>query len=348
MKKIVLDAMGGDFAPANEVAGALLALREHPGAFELILVGDERRLSEELKKHDAGSVPISVVHASEIITMHDPPTAAVKTKKDSSIAVGMTLHKEGKADAFASAGNTGAMLSASTLILGRIRGVSRPTIGAFFPSLKGVCILLDAGTNVDCRPQHLLEFAVMGSLYASRVLKYANPTVGLLSVGEEDTKGSSVTIETNKLLRTSRLNFVGNIEGRDILAGKAQVIVCDGFVGNIVLKFGESVPAFLKSRLRGYADRGFVQKLRIGLVRTPLRQSLKDMDYEEVGGVPVLGVNGVSIIGHGSSTPKAIKNMIVRAYEVATSQLNPSIEKAMEALADAGTDAASSNQTVMV
>lgn len=333
MKKIVLDAMGGDFAPANEVAGALLALQEHPGAFEVILVGDEARLGNELKKRAAGSLPLSVVHAAEVITMHDPPTAAVKAKKNSSIAVGMTMHKEGKADAFASAGNTGAMLSASTLILGRIRGVSRPTIGAFFPSLKGVCILLDAGTNVDCRPQHLLEFAVMGSIYAQRVLHYPNPTVGLLSVGEEDTKGSAVTVETNKLLRSSALNFIGNIEGRDILAGKAQVIVCDGFVGNIVLKFGESVPAFLKSRLRGYADRGILQKLRIGLVRTPMRQSLKDMDYEEVGGVPVLGVNGVSIIGHGSSTPKAIKNMVLRAYEVSSSQLNSSIEQAIASLA---------------
>ena len=333
MKKIVLDAMGGDFAPANEVAGALLALKEHPGAFEIILVGDESRIREELGSHGAVPASVSTVHASEVITMHDPPTAAVKTKRNSSIAVGMTLHKEGKADAFASAGNTGAMLSASTLILGRIRGVSRPTIGAFFPSLKGVCILLDAGTNVDCRPQHLLEFAVMGSLYASHVLKYADPTVGLLSVGEEDTKGSAVTIETNKLLRASRLNFIGNIEGRDILAGKAQVIICDGFVGNIILKFGESIPAFLKARLKGYADKGLVEKLRIGLVRSPLRQSLKDMDYEEVGGVPVLGVNGVSVIGHGRSTPKAIKNMILRAYEVAMSQLNVSIERAVGAIA---------------
>ncbi len=336
MKKIVLDAMGGDFAPANEVAGALLALQENPGAFEVILVGDEGRLREELARKGAGKYPISTVHASEVITMHDPPTAAVKTKKNSSLAVGMTLHKEGHADAFASAGNTGAMLSASTLILGRIRGVSRPTIGAFFPSLKGVCILLDAGTNVDCRPQHLLEFAVMGSLYATHVLKYADPTVGLLSVGEEDSKGSAVTVEANKLLRASRLNFIGNIEGRDILAGKAQVIICDGFVGNIILKFGESVPAFLKSRLKGYADTGLVQKLRIGLVRTPLRRSLKDMDYEEVGGVPVLGVNGVSIIGHGRSTPKAVKNMILRAYEVAQSQLNVSIERAVATLASPG------------
>lgn len=333
MKKIVLDAMGGDFAPANEVAGALLALKEFPGAFEVILVGDEARVREELKKRDARALPLSVVHAAEVITMHDPPTAAVKAKKNSSIAVGMTMHKEGKADAFASAGNTGAMLSASTLILGRIRGVSRPTIGAFFPSLKGVCILLDAGTNVDCRPQQLLEFAVMGSIYARQVLHYPDPTVGLLSVGEEDTKGAAVTVETNRLLRSSPVNFLGNIEGRDILAGKAQVIVCDGFVGNIILKFGESVPAFLKSRLRGYADRGFLQKLRIGLVRTPLRQSLKDMDYEEVGGVPVLGVNGVSIIGHGSSTPKAIKNMILRAYEVSSSELNSSIEQAIASLA---------------
>ncbi len=332
MVRIVLDAMGGDFAPVNEVAGALEALRSADDQLQVILAGEKEKVDAAIADQRADHPRLSVVHASQVITMHDSPTAAVKQKRDSSLTVGMTLHKDGKADAFVSAGNTGAVLSASTLILGRIRGVSRPTIGAFFPSERGVCLLVDAGTNVDCRAQHLLEFAVMGSVYANRVLKHEKPTVGLLSVGEEDSKGSSVTVEANKLLRRSNLEFIGNIEGKDILKGKAQVIVCDGFVGNIILKFGESVPSFLKSRLYQYAEGGFLRKLRLGLLRTPLRTSLKDMDYEEVGGVPVLGVNGVSIIGHGRSTPKAIKNMILRAMEIAKTQLNKHIEDGIDAI----------------
>lgn len=332
MVRIVLDAMGGDFAPANEVAGALAALREFGAQLEVILVGDKEKIVNALSAHGTDHPGLSVVHASQVITMDDSPTAALKQKRDSSLSVGVMYHKEGKADAFVSAGNTGAVLSASTLLLGRIRGVSRPTIGAFFPSQKGVCLLVDAGTNVDCRAQHLLEFAVMGSVYANKVLKYEKPTVGLLSVGEEDSKGSAVTIEANKMLRKSTLEFIGNIEGRDILKGKAQVIVCDGFVGNIILKFGESVPSFLKSRLMQYAEGSFVRKIRLAFMRQPLRKSLKDMDYEEVGGVPVLGVNGVSIIGHGRSTPKAIKNMIVRAFEIAQTQLNKHIEEGIAAV----------------
>lgn len=329
--RIVLDAMGGDFAPVNEVAGALSALRESKREFEVILVGREDAIWNELKSRNADPASWVVVHASEIITMDDPPTAALKQKKDSSLAVAMRLHQEGKADAFVSAGNTGAVLSASTLILGRIKGVSRPTIGAFFPSEQGVCLVLDAGTNVDCRAQHLYEFAVMGSIYAKNMFGYENPRVALLNVGEESIKGTEVVQEAYKLLKASRLNFIGNVEGRDILKGAAQVVVCDGFVGNVVLKFGESVPSFLKSRLKQYAGESIWKKLRIAIVRGALRSSLKDMDYEEHGGVPVLGVNGVSIIGHGSSTPKAIKNMILKAAEVASRQINKHIEEALAA-----------------
>jgi glycerol-3-phosphate acyltransferase PlsX len=241
----------------------------------------------------------------------------------------MQLHREGKAEAFASVGNTGAALSASTLILGRIKGVSRPTIATFFPSEQGVCLLVDAGTNVDCRPQHLYEFAVMGSIYAKRVYHYDNPTVGLLNVGEERTKGTEVVLEAYKLLEASSLNFIGNIEGRDILKGKAQVMVCDGFVGNVILKFGESVPSFLKSKLKEYAAGNWFRTLLIGAARGSLKAALKDMDYEQFGGVPVLGVNGVSIVGHGSSSPKAIKNMILKGVEVAKTQLNTHIEQAI-------------------
>ena len=327
--RIIVDAMGGDFAPANEVAGAIEALRASGNAFEVILVGRESAIAEQLRTRPHEGLPISVVNADEVITMEDSPTAALKQKKNSSLAVGMNLHKEAKGDAFVSAGNTGAVLSAATLILGRIKGVSRPTIGAFFPSEKGVCLLLDAGTNVDCRPQHLFEFAVMGSIYAKRIIKYENPAVGLLNVGEEETKGNEITKETFKLLKTSSLNFLGNVEGRDILKGTAQVVVCDGFVGNILLKFGESVPSFLKSKLLSYAGGNVLRKGLLGMVRGALKTALKDMDYEEHGGVPVLGVNGVTIIGHGKSTPKAIKNMILKAAEVAKAGINRHIEQTL-------------------
>jgi glycerol-3-phosphate acyltransferase PlsX len=327
--RIVLDAMGGDHAPVNEVAGAVESLRQSGNEFEVILVGKEEEIRKELDAHHSQGLSCSVVHADEVIEMDDSPTVALKQKKNSSLAVGVRLHKEGRADAFASIGNTGAVLSASTLILGRIRGISRPTIGAFLPSETGVCLLVDAGTNVDCRAQHLYEFAVMGSIYAKRVFKYEDPKVGLLNIGEEKVKGSEVVQEAHKMLESSNLNFIGNVEGRDILKGKAQVVVCDGFVGNVILKFGESIPGFMKAKLRQYAGRSIWRKVRIGLARDSLRASLREMDYEEFGGVPVLGVNGVSIIGHGGSSPKAIKNMILKAAEVAKSQLNLYIEEAM-------------------
>lgn len=329
--------MGGDFAPVNEVAGAVEALRQTSNAFEVTLVGREQEIREQLARHTTEGLSLSVVHAEDVITMEDSPTAALKQKQRSSLAVGMNLHREGKAQAFASAGNTGAVLSASTLILGRIKGVSRPTIAAFLPSETGVCLLVDAGTNVDCRARQLLEFGLMGSVYARAIFRYENPTVGLLNVGEEKLKGTEVVQEAYKLLEASSLNFIGNVEGRDILKGKAQVVVCDGFVGNIVLKFGESVPGFLKSRLKRYAAGSPLRTAMVAAARTPLKNSLRDMDYEEFGGVPVLGVNGISVIGHGKSTPKAIRNMILRADEVARSQLNKHIEDAMSAASGGGT-----------
>lgn len=327
--RVALDAMGGDYAPSREVEGAVTALREKKNVFELILVGDEARIRQELSKHSPEGLAYSIVHASQVISMEDSPTAAVKQKRDSSLAVGMRLHQEGKADAFVSAGNTGAVLSASTLILGRVKGVSRPTIGTFIPSEHGACLLLDAGTNVDCRARHLFEFAVMGSIYFRKIMKKENPTVALLNVGEERQKGTEVVLEAHTMLESSSLNFIGNVEGRDILKARADVVVCDGFVGNIVLKFGESVPPFLKSRLLQVAGQGLWKKVGVGLAKSVLKAALKDMDPNEAGGVPVLGVNGVSIIGHGSSTSHGIKNMILKAVEVAESRLNLHIEEAL-------------------
>ncbi len=326
--RIAVDAMGGDFAPQNVVAGALDALRETNNRFEILLVGKEPLIRSHLPT-SAEHLSYSIVHTEETIDMHDSGTAVLRQKKDSSIGLGMTMHKEGKVDAFVSAGHTGAMVSASTLILGRIEGVSRPTIGTFIPSQNGVCLLVDAGANVDCRPQHLYEFAVMGSIYASEMFNIKNPTVALLNIGEEESKGNEVVKEAHKLLSQSSLNFIGNVEGRDILSGKSNVVVCDGFVGNIILKFAESVPSFLKLRLKEFFTRSFVLKLMGGMMKSSLSSAFKSLDYEEYGGVPVLGVKGVSIIGHGKSTPKAIKNMILKAEEMIRKRINERIQEAL-------------------
>lgn len=327
--RIAVDVMGGDFAPRNVIDGALEALRETNNRFEIIFVGPEATVLEELRQRQSNGFSYHIVNASQVIGMHDGATAALKQKRDSTITVGLTLQKEGKADAFVSAGNTGAVMSASTLILGRIEGVGRPTIGAFFPNEQGVCLLLDAGANVDCKPQHLYEFAVMGSIYAREMFKYENPRVGLLNIGEEASKGSEVVKETYHLLKNSQLNFIGNVEGRDILRGAVQVVVCDGFVGNIVLKFGESVPAFFKSAVTQYFAKHRFKMILAAFIRGTMRNALKGLDYEEFGGVPLLGINGISIIGHGKSTPKAIKNMIFKAEEMVRKGINQRIQEAL-------------------
>lgn len=330
--RIAIDAMGGDFAPANVLAGGLEALRETTNRFEIVFVGPQESITSELAKLAHDGLTYSVQNATQIIDMHDGATAALKQKKDSSIAVGMNLHRNGDVHAFVSAGHTGAVMSASTLILGRIEGVSRPTIGTFFPSERGVALLVDAGANVDCKPLHLLEFGIMGSIYCNEMMGITSPTVGLLNIGEEDSKGNEIVREANALLKASKLNFIGNVEGRDILAGKANVVVCDGFVGNILLKFGESVPSFLKSRLKAFASRSILGSITGLLMKGTLRGALRSLDYEEFGGVPVLGVNGVSIIGHGKSTPKAIKNMILKAEEMVKHNINTRIGEAIASL----------------
>jgi len=330
---IAVDAMGGDFAPSVVIDGALQALRERPGRFSVTLVGQQEKIESELRKHSREGLPDSswsVVHASEVIEMHDTPTAALKSKRDSSIAVGLTHHRDGKVQAFVSAGNTGAVMSGSTLILGRIPGVGRPTIGALIPTAKGPCLLVDAGANVDCRPRHLFEFAVMGSIYVGAMLGKTAPAVGLLNIGEEDSKGNEAAQEAFRLLKESKLNFSGNVEGRDVLKGNVDVVVCDGFVGNILLKFGESIPAFFKAKFTAFAATSLPRKLVARVARNGLRSVMKELDYQEHGGVPLLGVNGVSIIGHGGSTPKAIKNMIFRAEEMVLRKVNQGIRDEMQ------------------
>jgi glycerol-3-phosphate acyltransferase PlsX len=324
--RIVVDAMGGDYAPRNIVIGACDAFKEKPD-LHVILVGrknDVLKILSEEKLHFNNN---NIVDAAEVIEMGDSPTVSLKTKKNSSIVVGAELVRDKQAEAFVSAGNTGAMMSASTLIIGRIPGVGRPTIGAEIPNIHGICYLYDVGAGKDAKPVHLLEYAVMGTIYAKEIGGIENPSVGILSMGEEESKGNELTLAAYKLLRQSNMNFIGNVEGRDILTGDVDVVVCDGFVGNIILKFGESVPKLLKHLLQKTAEKSFIDKLKIGLLKGTLKKSLKALDYQEHGGVPLLGVNGVSIIGHGSSTPKAIKNMIFKANEIYNKGLIQKIEK---------------------
>jgi glycerol-3-phosphate acyltransferase PlsX len=259
--------------------------------------------------------------------MDDAPNAALRAKRESSIAVGLALHRDGGAQGFVSAGNTGAVLSGSTLILGRVEGVGRPTIGALVPTTSGPCFLVDAGANVDCKPRHLFEFATMGSIYISALCGVPKPRVGLLNIGEEETKGNEVVLEAFRMLASSALNFIGNVEGRDVLAGRADVVVCDGFVGNILLKFGESVPSFFKGKFLAFARKNMANRVIALLARNGLRSVMRELDYQEHGGIPLLGVNGVSIIGHGGSTARAITNMIHRAEEMIVKDINGLIRK---------------------
>jgi len=326
--KIVVDAMGGDEAPLNDVSGAIIAAELKPDTLEIILVGKEKLIRDELLKHKVNLSNISIVNASEVITMEDSPTDSLKSKPDSSINVGINLVKDRKADAFVSAGNTGAVMTASILRLGRIDGVGRPTIGSLFPTDFGKTMVFDVGASVDCKAKHLLEFAVMGNIYMKSIYNVSNPKIGLLSVGEEKSKGDTLTLEAYELLEKSDMNFIGNVEGRDVLRGKADVIVCDGFVGNVILKFAESVLDVIKGKFRAYAEKGFFKKIWIGMMYGTLKNVvLKDFDYQEYGGVPLLGVNGVTIIGHGKSSPIAIKNMILKAEEMVSKRVNEKIEE---------------------
>lgn len=322
--------MGGDFVPINPTLGAINAVKEN-NSIEVFLIGDSEKINNILVENNLEFNSSNIISATEVIDMHDSPTDALKKKKDSSIVKGAQLVKELKADAFVSAGNTGAMMAASTLLIGRIPGFGRPTIGAQFPTeTKKVCTVYDVGASVDSKPIHLLEYAIMGTIYAKVIDGIKNPTVGLLSVGEEESKGNSVTFETLDLLKNSKLNFVGNVEGRDILKGNVDIIVCDGFTGNIILKFGESFINFLKTRIRSYADEGILNKIKALITKNVFKDSLKDMDYQSHGGVPLLGVNGISIIGHGSSSPLAMKNMVLKANDMFQKDLIKKLKEGRE------------------
>lgn len=327
--RIVVDAMGGDYAPLNAVLGAIQACDEDP-SIDLFLVGKEKEILDVINANNLPKGNYQIINSNEVITMSDTPTQALKTKSDSSIVVGVKMIKEKKADAFVSAGNTGAVVSASTLIMGRLTGVERPTIGTYIPNEAGICTVFDVGAFVDSKPQHLFGYAVMSNIFVQEIYNIPKPSIGLLSTGEEEEKGNKATKEAFGLLKNSHLNFIGNVEGSDILKGKVNIVICDGFIGNIILKFGESVPKLLKHLLKTYAQKGLVNKLKTGIIKGVLKEALKPLDPQEYGGVPLLGVNGISIIGHGSSSVIAIKNMVLRAKEMFDKNLTYKIEESLK------------------
>jgi glycerol-3-phosphate acyltransferase PlsX len=325
---IAVDAMGGDHGLAPNVEGAALAARELDIA--VTLVGDESQIQEELQRQGCRDSRLSVRHAPQTVGMHEAPASVARKKRDSSIWVATELVKSGEVTAVVSAGNTGASMVAAFFILGVIKGVERPAIAATLPTLTGTAIMLDVGANVDCTPEHLHQFALMGNEYGKHVFGKPNPRVGLLSIGEEDTKGNEATKEAFKLIKASPINFIGNVEGRDVFSGNADVIVCDGFIGNVALKITEAVADTIKKMLMKEIASTRLGRLAYLFVASPLLRLRRRMDYAEFGGAPLLGVNGITMICHGRSSAKAIKNAIRRAKGLAESSLNELIRRDIE------------------
>ena len=328
--KIVVDAMGGDHAPEAAVEGAVMAAREYET--EIILTGLSDQIHSILNRLDPDHhLSIQVVHADEVVEMHDSPSKVLRSKRKSSMKIGLDLIKEGTAAAFLSAGNTGAVLAYSTIILRPLKGVDRPAIAIQLPTLKGEAILLDAGANVDCKTNQLFQFGIMGHVFAEYILGKKNPLVGLLSIGEEDGKGNEIVKEAFQMLKASHINFIGNVEGKEVYRGNADVIVCDGFTGNVALKISESLAEMIGSNLKRLFKSNWLSKLGYLLLKPKLNEFKKKVDYSETGGAPLLGVNGVVIIAHGSSSPKAIKNAINRARELSEKNINAHIQQGIEA-----------------
>jgi phosphate acyltransferase len=323
--KIALDAMGGDFGPPNIVGGAVMALKEYPHIEKLFLVGDTPRIETELKKHGCNDRRVEIVHATQVVEMSDGAVDAVRRKKDSSVSRAVDLVKKGDASAIVSAGHTGAAVAATTIKLRTLPGVDRPGIAAVMPSETNIFVLIDAGANSDPRPDHLVQYAIMGSVYSRHVLGYAKPAVGLMSIGDEDMKGSDLTKEVFKILKQSGLNFRGNIEGHDLFADPVEVVVCDGFVGNVILKTCESIGDAIFKWLKHELMKSKTRMAGAYLARNAFLTIRKKVNYEEYGGMPLLGVNGICIIAHGASTPLAIKNALRVAAESIEHQVNPHI-----------------------
>jgi len=323
--RIALDAMGTDTAPLSEVEGAVQALKKSDPELEIILVGDQEVIEGELSKY--GGYPadrLSIIHAPDRIVPGESPAQAVRRKPQSSIVLGVKLQKEGRADAFVSGGSTGAVMAASLLFLRPLSGVDRPAIGTVLPTSGMPTLLLDAGANVDCKPQHLFQFAQLGKVYAQDLMGVESPRVGLVNIGEEPEKGNELSVAAYKLLASADLNFVGNIEGREIIGGKCDVLVCDGFDGNLILKFYESVAEFIIGLFKREMEAQAVENM-------DLRRVFKSLDYTEYGGAPLLGVNGVTIITHGSAPSKAIASAIEMAAQAVRSSMVPHMASALAA-----------------
>ena len=322
---IVVDAMGGDNAPYDIVKGCIDATNEQEG-FDILLLGDSQKIEKILKDNKFNSSRISLRNTTEVITNDDIPTKAIKTKKDSSMVVGFNILKHNKGDVFISAGNTGALMAGSTLILGRISGIDRPALAPVIPTKKGGALLIDAGFNTICKPINYLQFGIMGSIYMKEIFKIDRPKIGLINVGSEEIKGNEIIRQAYSLLSESGLNFLGNIEGRGIPEGEVDVAVCDGFVGNVLLKFLEGVGSFIFEGLKDVYYRNTISKLSSFLVKGDLKKFKKRLDYEEYGGVPVLGINGTVFKCHGNSNAKSFKKSMIKAYFFAKSTIMEQIK----------------------
>lgn len=326
--KIAVDGMGGDYAPHVVVEGAVQAAKEYN--FDVEIVGERSKIEAEVSK--LGSIPsnVRIHHASEFIDMHEPGAVSARSKKDASICVAVELVKEGKVDAVVSAGNTAAFVSAAMLSLRRLEGVERPGIAVLLPSLKGPVLLIDVGATINPEPEHLVMFGVMGDVYSKHILNKKSPAIGLLNIGEESTKGPEFLKETHRLLELTKLNFQGNAEGKDIFAGKFDVIICDGYTGNVVLKVAESIADTVSTLVKKELKKGPLTLLGGVLISPAFEAIKKQIDYAEYGGAPLLGVNGICIISHGRSTAKAIKNAIRVAGEFVEHQVNQHIVEAIK------------------
>src|SRR5579863_4409625 len=326
MLTIAVDAMGGDHAPKSEVEGAVLAARTL--GVKVILVGRKELVQQELKKHDEyGDLPIEVEHANDVITMEDA-TQVVRTKKDSSLRIASRLVRDERAQGLVSAGNTGAVMATAKIVQGVVPGVTRPALAAVFPTVKGSpSIMVDVGANVDCSPKMLAQFAVMGEIYSRIILRRPKPRVGILSIGEEDHKGNDLTRAAKELISGLNLNFLGNVEGRDLFGGNVDVIVCDGFAGNVALKVSEGLGDMVKTLLRDSLESTITGKIGYAISRTAFQDFQKRLDYSEYGGAPLLGVRGVCIISHGRANANAMKNAIRVAAEFSEGKVNQRIEE---------------------
>jgi phosphate acyltransferase len=323
--KLAIDAMGGDFAPRNIVAGAVEALRDNNRIDHLHLVGDQGRIEAELRTLGVSDNRIEIVHASEVIEMDDPPAQSVRQKKDSSMTRTIDLVKSGKADAVVSAGNTGALVIASHLKLRTLEGVDRPGLAALLPAPQNIFVLMDAGANLEPSPSNLVQYAIMGSLYSKQILGYKRPRVAVLSIGTEDIKGNDLTLEAHRLLKQTDLNFIGNIDGHDLFDNKADVIVTDAFVGNAVLKACESTARLISSWLKEELHKNPLRMLGAKLANGAFKSLKRKADPDEYGGAVLLGINGICVKAHGASSPKAIKNAMRVATEFVECQFNERI-----------------------